>query len=911
MRHDLLKLFRERQDFTHAIVLTHNIDFIFLQSVVLPELKRCGHPTLTVFADAQCAAASYAYQAPLLGGLGLRYRVVPVALKPGFCFHPKAVLLSGIQKALLFVGSGNLTFGGWRENAEVWVHFDSEMDGTGVFAAFQAYLQDVLDLVHLSDPVRAEVDEAFDGSTREWAKNLDPPTGLLGKAGKGEPLRGQILSSVGDRAIQRLTVCSPYFDPKAEALGELVDHFKPLHTELLVQNKRTGLTRANAISLPAQISVKPVRLRAEDKEEGERERFLHAKFYAVEHDDRVTVFVGSANCSHAALTIPGPSGNAELLAVQNLTIDAYRENYLGELEFLDGEAEFPEEVTPPDEPDQDHKSIRLLAARYEAGLLRLGIDCPAAVSLTGCVVDNVRNELEMQGAGLARVRVDVPPRQVAVIGLDDGKEVLSNLCWVDHELELRATARSRSLAGTIRTRVVSGQWNLGAWTEIMEMLLKHLQYMPISLLRKAPNDREKSGGPRLYSESDVFASGYGLHFPANPMAPIGHDSWPKSFQQLLLRWLGVGLHDDGEEGNGQPGVIPPDRPPETGENLPPESEDHPPDFPPIPKPPTPAEVSERERQRAIKLLGQVTQWMGSEAYLKDRQPEHLAVDLQITSGMLRAALYGGWLTAEEFFNYTHQLWLSLFFTSKVEPTMGWIDYRYQSAESPEDFVARMESPILSAAMAAWAFGVPTDIQTPEFARFRLACVLAAARLPWLWRGGPEDAIAAELQKVLALTGVGERDKRLQAVNDRWVKLMRQGEALRRLEIALAGRQPKDLRHEIKQDVIAAGELLWQGKVGFLVAKSTTRRSLDEGVMLLYLQTKPASPAEDRPDEAEWRKEGKRFLIPLKALLNERVIPSSEIFGDQERHILTDFIEDLAEWFTADGQEYFIGQSKIT
>jgi hypothetical protein len=268
----------------------------------------------------------------------------------------------------------------------------------------------------------------------------------------------------------------------------------------------------------------------------------------------------------------------------------------------------------------------------------------------------------------------------------------------------------------------------------MEMLLKHLQYMPISSLKRDPKDEEKSRGPRFYSESDVFASGYGLHFPASPMAAIGYDSWPKSFQQLLLRWLGVGLHDDSEEGNDQPGVVPPERPTEKEENLAPESEDHPPDVPTIPKPPTPVEVSERERQRAVKLLGQVTQWMGGEAYLKERQPEHLAVDLQIASGMLRAALHGGWVSAEEFFNCTHQLWLSLFFTSKVEPTMGWIDYRYQSSESPEDFAARMESPILSAAMAAWAFGVPTNIQTPSFARFRLACVLAVARLPWLWRG---------------------------------------------------------------------------------------------------------------------------------------------------------------------------------
>ena len=136
MRHDLIKLFRGEKDVTHAIILTHNIDFVFLQAVVLPELKHCGSPTVTVFANAQCAAATYAHQAPVLSNLGFRYRVVSVSMQPGFCFHPKAVLLSGPKKAILFIGSGNLTFGGWRENGELWLRFDSDVNGTGVFTAF-------------------------------------------------------------------------------------------------------------------------------------------------------------------------------------------------------------------------------------------------------------------------------------------------------------------------------------------------------------------------------------------------------------------------------------------------------------------------------------------------------------------------------------------------------------------------------------------------------------------------------------------------------------------------------------------------------------------------------------------------------------------------------------------------------
>lgn len=80
MRNDLLKAIASSKDVTNAIILTHNIDFVFLQTVVLAAFRKCGHPSITVFADAQCAAESFAHQAPVLDGLGVRYRVVPVAM---------------------------------------------------------------------------------------------------------------------------------------------------------------------------------------------------------------------------------------------------------------------------------------------------------------------------------------------------------------------------------------------------------------------------------------------------------------------------------------------------------------------------------------------------------------------------------------------------------------------------------------------------------------------------------------------------------------------------------------------------------------------------------------------------------------------------------------------------------------
>ena len=78
-----------------AVVLTHNIDFLFVQSLLLPRLRKLGHPKLTVFAEAACAAGSYQQQRDLVTALGQRYRTVPVDLGYGRRFHAKAIFLAG------------------------------------------------------------------------------------------------------------------------------------------------------------------------------------------------------------------------------------------------------------------------------------------------------------------------------------------------------------------------------------------------------------------------------------------------------------------------------------------------------------------------------------------------------------------------------------------------------------------------------------------------------------------------------------------------------------------------------------------------------------------------------------------------------------------------------------------------
>jgi hypothetical protein len=82
-----------------------------------------------------------------------------------------------------------------------------------------------------------------------------------------------------------------------------------------------------------------------------------------------------------------------------------------------------------------------------------------------------------------------------------------------------------------------------------------------------------------------------------------------------------------------------------------------------------------------------------------------------------------------------------------------------------------------------------------------------------------------------------------------------------------------------------------------VSKSATKRSTDEDVWCLLLQGKRQCPTEGKTNEGLWRGKGKRFLIPLKALLDKNLTPSSELFGDKERKELFSFIKELSQGFT--------------
>lgn len=538
-------------DVEDVVVLTHDVDFLFIQSVVLPELRRHGSPKLTILADAGRADDYYARQRDLVSDLGRRFRVVRIAMPPGFRFHPKAILLSGRERAALAVGNGNATYGGWSGNAEAWMSWDTQEDGTAVFSAFRDYLETLTQTYPITSGAAADIMAAFNPAAHPWEDALAPPAGLVGRPGNGAIL--DRLAGIIPSGPNRVDVVSPFYDEDGEALQAISQRFQA-PVRVLLQRGRAGLTRAAAANLrELEVSLASV--------DAER-RFIHAKVYAFHYPETVFLAVGSANCSRAALTLHGDRGNAELVAVREVPKDE-ADAFLGFLEEVPGEPDLP--TIPPQETEEagEAPSFRILAASYLHGRIEILVQPEAAKTPSlACVFatgpEKVLTPQWMDGHRLVFACEQVP-RSVRLHAVVDDVAVESPPCWMDDEGKLSIKASLRRFADDVSSGS-SANWSGADLLEIAGMFVEHLDEIlakPARVAGQGPKDEQQTAG--TYTAADIFVatsrpSVGGDHVLA------GHSSQAVNLGGALLAMFGIHVsagepEDDPNldpEGDGEP-----------------------------------------------------------------------------------------------------------------------------------------------------------------------------------------------------------------------------------------------------------------------------------------------------------------------------------------------------------------------
>jgi hypothetical protein len=633
-----------------------------------------------------------------------------------------------------------------------------------------------------------------------------------------------------------------------------------------------------ANSFGANISVKNMSFQYREKisndgKEHVRNAFVHAKWYAAECGSDVFVFIGSANCSQAALTIPGSAGNAELLSWSSMSVSDFQLMFLNEFMITDSPPMLATELDLKPAVAGD-ASICILAAGLEAGRLEIVYRAEEGATVTGALVDEVL--LSPDGWRDATVSFQcslLQPRTVVLVGLVGGKEIKSGIHWIDNEAALRVSARSRSLADSIDAKVRKGIWSIGAWTEVLAELYRHIEYMPerpqVGHLSN-PSGKDRPA-PAEFTWEDVFASDY--HFKIG--AQLSHfalsgDQRIGGLRSMLLRWFGIARPEQLES------APPVDLTPGSQKTGLDQEGDV---LTELPKTNSLHEITKGQRKHATKIVAQIVDRLSDRAFLSDRPAELLASDLKVLAVLLRAGLADRWLSEDEFLSASVRIWLPLFFNAEGEDTTGWIEQRYLTAPDQEHFADSLASVELAAALASWALSIPENHNTPEHTRFVLASVLSLARLPWLWQTGGNEAIARHVADVFAYTSSQDVDWAL--IERSWLRMARRGYALQGLQVAIADWNLDELSKRIGQKAVEAGELLWQGKFGFCVAGSGCERAKDKKCEVLLLQRRDAPKLFSGP-----------FLIPVKGLLEGQVIPETNLPA-RARGEIADMMRELS------------------
>ncbi|ESQ87924.1 hypothetical protein ABAC460_17180 [Asticcacaulis sp. AC460] len=815
---------------TTAVVLTHNIDFLFVESILLPKLREIGSPQLTIFADAACAANSYRSQVGLLSKLGSRYRVVPVELGPARRFHPKALFLCGEDNAVLAVGSGNITHGGWSANQEIWSDFAHPGDGGGQIAAFRDYLERILALVPDAQRLRSHTSGAYAEPKNLWIGSLPPTFGLAFTPSEVTML-DQILAFTGEN-IESIDMLSPYFDDEGAALKSLAS-IAPQGLNVLMQPGRAGLAAGAAKTLPASVRLKTI----EALSEKSRKKFLHAKAYVLRSATRTVIASGSANCSRAALLATHEWGNAELLAL-TMADDQEVSDLFDGFTINDAPPDLP--MTPlSDDWELESPDLRIMTARREGTHLEVRFKSArplARLFMMPPTPEAPLIECKAFKDGSADFIIEGTARSLSLQGIAaDGETVVSAPSWIDDERSLRMAAPERMLKDKLDDAAARGSLTGAEYLRILELFDLHTQRKPAGGGRAGASDDEQDPDPIPFTEDDIYSEGFGRP-PSlfNPTVPIGYGE-----RDALA--LFAAFFETRQAPTPRPSPLPGDGGGKDGDDL---DEDA--------KPQEVKDAEDKEDRaklglRVVRLLKKIVESIAKPAFVESRTAPELARDLGFLSMLMTMARSDGNLPAATYREQTLSLWRALFFGA--DGKSGLIPMRISALEVEEQtrFIREMHSPRLSAAMTLWCM-LDWHNADQEAKQFRFAAASLAAKYRWLSEGGTQEQILTELQNI-ADTLLPSQDR--SALFGLWVNWVRDGHAFETIANALGKYTQLELAALCTRESLSAGALTWQIGRGYCTLSMADKKSAEKFTLLpidqsakMLVQTKYLAPLQE-------------------------------------------------------------------
>lgn len=867
MTEDLLTSIGKEKSVHSIIVLTHNIDFIFIQTVVMKYLKKMGSPSLTIFADAQCVQETYKNQKHIIHGLGKRYRVVPINMNSAYDrFHPKAVLLSSEIKGTLYIGSGNLTFGGWKQNAEIWNKYATDVDGTAVFNSFKTYLDGVLHRLPYTKNISASINNAYNKEIAPWSVKMEIAEGLVGRVNTSLSLLEQMENYL-ERGCSKLIIQSPYFDKKGKAIKQLNEMFLPKKIEVLAQNHHSELTEEIIATLPENVKVIPTDF-THISQEKQKRAFIHAKYYAFLYEDKVIVFSGSANCSQAALYKKDlRSGNAELMCMKKLSVDEFYTQYYNDIKKV---SEFKAKTRSQVEEDYEevvtHKPVQIHSAQLEFKNIKVAITLHedynislAQVNGDKCSFKYLYNEKVLNIEGFK----SEPNRLCLVLSHKSTNElVYSDEIWIDYERELSTSAKTRSLSDYIQ----SGNeftWNHNAYSNLLKVFNEHLMYTPKKdNTHSLRNLKDKVKAKKLFNPNDVFIDSYTFtKLQINSINKYNFD-----IESILKQYLG--LYDQHIDNKEQKEL--------TQEEL---QEQYKQDAVAIDERDQieQNQIDDYGRKKIKKLINTLVEAFTKIETIENRPLKLLLDDLKVSSIILRMGLEKNWITQNEFFETTYTLWTEFFFSCPLNEERGYIDFKLEQENIEPEEIATAE---FSSSMLTWLFSIAPS-NNIKYIRLLMSAILVQAKYHWIFLGESKEQIVDEVNKTLIAFKSKNIRQSLLEHTELLKLIVNTGNAFAELIYLIGDNKIIDYKDKLPMKEIQKSELLWQGNENFYIVRSSYKRHLNknnkfraEVIPLTKLKVETSFLV--------------NFTIPISDLLN-----LEEFMEMKGKYYLLDFIESLS------------------
>jgi hypothetical protein len=279
-----------------ALFCTFNADLGYFERTILGLTQATG-ARVTVVGDGRISDPD----PRAARNAGTRYVHGLAVTKAGAAFHPKVTVITGPERAVVAVGSGNLSPGGWHLNQETWTIATASRERCpAIVAQVAAWLRMLPDAAVIAPQAVKGIGRTATLLERLAATAAVVETGHRIVHTSTAPIIGQLPH--GD--VDHLLLYAPFHDEKGAAVRQLIERLRPRRVTLAVQSDGRTVIQPDALRLVlASMDVQF------DVLEDAGKRYRHGKLVeAVRPDGSRWTLTGSPNLSARALLLSASEG---------------------------------------------------------------------------------------------------------------------------------------------------------------------------------------------------------------------------------------------------------------------------------------------------------------------------------------------------------------------------------------------------------------------------------------------------------------------------------------------------------------------------------------------------------------------------------------------------------------------------